>query len=57
MRPDHCNECIDVMDDRYNDWTGCIHGEIYTTCESEFCGGLCEPVGQCPCVCHDGSES
>jgi hypothetical protein len=32
--------------------TGCLNGHLYGHCGDEYCGGLCEYVGDCPCVCH-----
>jgi hypothetical protein len=31
---------------------GCIQGTWYGYCESDLCGGMCEPTGTCPCPCH-----
>lgn len=30
----------------------CVEGTVYTYCDSEHCGGGCEPAGKCGCPCH-----
>jgi hypothetical protein len=30
----------------------CIDGSVYGPCVSEYCGGVCEFVGDCDCTCH-----
>jgi len=34
----------------------CIDGIIYGFCESEYCNGVCEAMGDCECVCHEEKE-
>lgn len=36
-----------------NDEGGCLEGEWYEPCGYEFCYGLCEYEGLCPCLAHD----
>lgn len=50
-----CLSCADqVTVDAHPEWedTGCLDGEVYGPCESEFCGGLCDFVRRCGCPCH-----
>ena len=44
-----CNSC---SDDVPFETEGCIDGGWYGPCGSEFCGGICEYKGDCPCQCH-----
>lgn len=36
---------------------GCLDGEVFTYCESEFCGGMCEYIGKCYCECHKQEQA
>lgn len=31
---------------------GCVDGDVYGPCSSEYCGGVCEYVSACDCPCH-----
>ena len=48
-----CRSCTPW--DKRDDYEGCVDingGEVYGCCTSDLCGGLCEYLGSCPCVCH-----
>lgn len=32
---------------------GCVEGLWYGYCDSIYCGGFCEYMGECPCDCHN----
>lgn len=40
----------DCTEERWGEM--CIEGTIYGYCTSDQCGGACDPVGSCPCLCH-----
>lgn len=46
-----CLSCLQE-DETLGDEEGCLDGDVYTYCESELCGGLCEYIGKCDCECH-----
>jgi hypothetical protein len=45
-------DCADSNAEYPQGEIACYGGTVYGFCESEYCNGLCEPQGSCPCVCH-----
>jgi len=46
-------ECERCSEERWDSGSGCINGDWYEPCESEYCYGMCDYAGKCGCECHD----